>query len=498
MGSETAKTNLNDPLLIQNREDKKSNSGIIRFVTTDDRNSEKFLGEVKKQLRLAGPLILVNFLQFSLQLISVMFVGHLGQLSLASASIATSFASVCGFSFLMGMGGALDTLCGQSYGAKQYRMLGIYMQRAMLVLLLVSVPLAFIWANTGRILMAVGQDQEISIEAGVYARFMIPSIFAFGLLQCQVRFLQAQSIVFPMMITSTITALSHIIVCWVLVFKTGLGSRGAAVANAISYWINTLLLALFIKFSASCKRTWTGFSKEALQDVLNFLRLSIPSAIMTCLEMWCFEMMVLLSGLLPNPMLETSVLSISLNTSSVVFMISSGVGATISTRVSNELGARNPQAARLAVQVVLCIIITQGTLIGSIMILIRRLWGYAYSSDKEVVNYVAIMLPINAVSSLLEAIQCVLSGTIRGCGRQVIGAFINLGAYYLVGIPSAIIFAFVLHVGGKGLWLGIMCALFVQVVSLLIVTLRTDWEQEAKHAADRVYEAEIPVNVVVS
>ncbi|KAI3852858.1 hypothetical protein MKW92_049200 [Papaver armeniacum] len=492
MGSETEKPNLNAPLLIQNREEKKSSS---RIITTDEINSEKIVGEVKKQLRLAGPLILVNFLQFSLQLISVMFVGHLGQLSLASASIATSFASVCGFSFLMGMGGALDTLCGQSYGAKQHRMLGIYMQRAMFVLLLVSVPLAFIWANTGRILMAVGQDQEISIEAGVYARFMIPSIFAFGLLQCQVKFLQAQSIVFPMMITSAVTALSHMLVCWILVFKTGLGSRGAAVANAISYWINTLLLALYIKFSASCKRTWTGFSVEALQDFFNFLRLAIPSAIMTCLEMWCFEMMVLLSGLLPNPKLETSVLSISLNTSSVVFMISSGVGATISTRVSNELGASNPQAARLAVQVVLCIIITQGTLIGSIMILIRHLWGYAYSSDKEVVNYVAIMLPINAVSSLLEAIQCVLSGTIRGCGRQVIGAFINLGAYYLVGIPSAIIFAFVLHVGGKGLWLGIMCALFVQVVSLLIVTLRTDWEQEAKHAADRVYEAEIPVTV---
>ncbi|KAI3961265.1 hypothetical protein MKX01_006979 [Papaver californicum] len=469
-GSETQKPNLKAPLLIQNREEKKSNS------------EKKIVGEVKKQLCLAGPLILVNVLQFSLQLISVMFVGHLGQLSLASASIATSFASVCGFSFLMGMGGALDTLCGQSYGAKQYRMLGIHMQRAMFVLLLVSVPLAFIWANTGRILMAVGQDQEISIEAGVYARFMIPSIFAFGLFQCQVRFLQAQSIVFPMMITSALTALSHILVCWVLVFKTGLGSRGAAMANAISYWINTLLLALYIKFSASCKRTWTGFSKEALQDVFNFLRLAIPSAIMTCLEMWSFEMMVLLSGLLPNPKLETSVLSISLNTSSVVFMISSGVGATISTRVSNELGASNPQAARLAVQVVLCIIITQGILIGSIMILIRRLWGYAYSSDEEVVNYVAIMLPINALSSLLEAIQCVLSGTIRGCGRQIIGAFINLGAYYLVGIPSAIVFAFVLHVGGE--------------VSLLIVTLRTDWEQEAKLAADRVYDSEIPVNVV--
>ena len=57
--------------------------------------------EVKKQLWLAGPLICVNLLQFCLQLISVMFVGHLGELSLSGASMATSFASVTGFSILV-------------------------------------------------------------------------------------------------------------------------------------------------------------------------------------------------------------------------------------------------------------------------------------------------------------------------------------------------------------------------------------------------------------
>ena len=57
--------------------------------------------EVKKQLWLAGPLVAVSFLQFCLQTISVMFVGHLGELSLSSASMATSFAGVTGFSFLV-------------------------------------------------------------------------------------------------------------------------------------------------------------------------------------------------------------------------------------------------------------------------------------------------------------------------------------------------------------------------------------------------------------
>ena len=81
-----------------------------------------------------------------------------------------------------------------------------------------------------------------------------------------------------------------------------------------------------------------------------------------------------------------------------------------STRVSNELGAGHPRAARLAVYFVFVMAIIEGTLIGAVMILMRNIWGYAYSNEVEVVQYVAIMLPILALSIFLDALQCVLSG----------------------------------------------------------------------------------------
>ncbi|KAJ8773043.1 hypothetical protein K2173_028220 [Erythroxylum novogranatense] len=454
---------------------------------------EVMIDEMKKQLWLAGPLMAVGLLQYGLQMISVMFVGHLGELSLAGASMATSFASVTGFNLLLGMASALDTFCGQSYGARQYHMLGIHTQRAMFVLSLVSVPLACIWANTRSILVALGQDEEIAMEAGIYACFLIPSIFAYGLLQCLVKFLQAQNIVFPMMVSSGIIALLHLPVCWILVFKLGLGMRGAALANCFSYWINVLLLAIYVKFSSLCTKTWTGFSKECLRDIPIFLRLAVPSAVMVCLEMWSFEMMVLLSGLLPNAKLETSVLSICLNTASTIWMIPGGLSNAVSTRVSNELGAGRYKRAQMAIYVVIVMAVTEGILVGSVLIGIRNIWGYAYSNEIQVIRYVAAMQPIIAASNLLDGIQGVLSGTARGCGWQKIGAYINLGSYYLVGLPSAILLAFVLHIGGKGLWLGVICALTVQVVSLLLITMRTNWEKEAQDASRRVHEAAIPM-----
>ncbi|XP_038890578.1 protein DETOXIFICATION 16-like [Benincasa hispida] len=437
----------------------------------------------------------VNLLINCLQMISVMFVGHLGQLPLAGASMATSFASVTGFSLLNGMGSALETFCGQSYGAKQYHMLGIHLQRAMVVVLLVSFPLAAVWFNAGDILRLLGQDSEIAAEAGHYARYMIPSIFAYAIQQCHVRFLQTQNNVLPMAVIAAATAVLHCFVCWALVFRSGLGNRGAALANAMSYWINAVALAVYVRVAPSCRKTWTGFSGEAFCGILNFVKLAIPSAVMLSLEIWSFEMVVLLSGLLPNPKLETSVLSISLNTIYMIYMIPLGISGAVSTRVSNELGAGRAKVAILAGRVAMGTVATEGTVAAIIIVIGRRLWGYCYSTDETVVGYLAKILIFLAILHIFDGIQSIFSGITRGCGRQKIGAFINLGAYYLVGIPMAIFLAFFQGIGGKGLWMGIIMGVFTQALFLGILILCTNWDKEVKKAADRVTSS-MPENLL--
>jgi len=56
-----------------------------------------------------------------------------------------------------------------------------------------------------------------------------------------------------------------------------------------------------------------------------------------------------------------------------------------------------------------------------------------------------VVLYINANDILLNYDP----GTARGVGWQKIGAYVNLGSYYLVGTPAAIVLAFALHIGGK-------------------------------------------------
>ncbi len=81
-----------------------------------------------------------------------------------------------------------------------------------------------------------------------------------------------------------------------------------------------------------------------------------------------------------------------------------------STRVSNELGARNPQAARVAVFAVLFLAIIEMGIVSTILLATRRVFCYTFSNEKEVVDYVTTMTPLVCLSVILDSIQGVFSG----------------------------------------------------------------------------------------
>ncbi|XP_024026617.1 protein DETOXIFICATION 12 isoform X2 [Morus notabilis] len=428
-------------LLLPKEEEEEEEIGSTSSSTSTALTWSVLLQEVKRLGFIGAPLVAVILSQYLLQVISVMMVGHLGELSLSSTALGISLSGVTGFSLLLGMAGALETICGQAYGAEQYQKLGLQTYTAIFSLFLVCLPISLIWIYMGKLLVLIGQDPLISHEAGRFTIWLVPSLFAYATLQPLIRYFQTQSLILPMFISSCVTLCFHIPLSWVLIFKSGLGNLGGAMAISISYWLNVILLVLYMRFCPSCAKTRVPISMELFQGIREFFLFAIPSTVMICLEWWSFELLILMSGLLPNPQLETSVLSVCLNTISTLYTIPYGLGAA-----------------------------------GS------------FSNEKEVVDYVTEMAPLICISVILDSLQGVLSGVARGCGWQHIGAFINLGAYYLCGIPIAATLGFWFKLRGKGLWIGIQFGAFVQVFLLCLVTSCTNWEKQASKARERIFE----------
>ncbi|KAH9675638.1 protein DETOXIFICATION [Citrus sinensis] len=280
-----------------------------------------FMEELKKAGRIAAPMVAVSVLQYLLQVVSTVMVGHLSQLALSSVAIATSLTNVTGFSLLSGMAGGLETLCGQAYGAAQFRKLGVHTYTAIISLILVCPLVCLLWIFMDKLLPLIGQDPVISHEARKYSMWLIPALFGSAILKPLTRYFQTQSLILPMFASSFLILCFHIPACWTLVFKLELGSMGAALAFSLSTWLNVILLGLYMMYSSACEKTRAPVSKESFLAIGQFFRLAIPSAIMVCLKWWSMEILILLSGLLPNPKLETSVLSICLTISTLHFTI---------------------------------------------------------------------------------------------------------------------------------------------------------------------------------
>lgn len=81
-----------------------------------------------------------------------------------------------------------------------------------------------------------------------------------------------------------------------------------------------------------------------------------------------------------------------------------------STRVSNELGAGNPQKARVAVYAVIFLAATEAIIVSACLFASRHVFGYVFSNEKEVVDYVTTMAPLVCFSVIMDSLQGVLSG----------------------------------------------------------------------------------------
>jgi MATE family multidrug resistance protein len=178
------------------------------------------------------------------------------------------------------MSGALETLCGQAYGARLYRMLGLYLQSSLIMSAVVSVLISALWLFTEPLLLLLRQDPEVSAAAAVFVRYQIPGLFAFSFMQCLLRYLQTQSVVLPLVVCSGVPFALHVALNHLLVNVLGLGLAGASASISATFWFSCLLLLGYVMWSREFDETWKGFSVDAFSYVLPTIRLATPSAIM--------------------------------------------------------------------------------------------------------------------------------------------------------------------------------------------------------------------------
>ncbi|PUZ71086.1 hypothetical protein GQ55_2G286700 [Panicum hallii var. hallii] len=463
------------PLIVPELPEKKRGGGLPQQVWE----------ESKKLWEVVGPAMFMRLTLYSMNVISQAFAGHLGDRELAAFSIAITVISGLNFGFLFGMASALETLCGQAYGAKQYHMLGIYMQRSWLILLGFAVLLAPTYIFSAQLLVALGQPADLSREAGLVSMYMLPLHFTSAILLPVNKFLQSQ---LKNWVTAATTAMGfpvHVAATWLLVRYLQLGVVGAAMAISVSWSLITGLQLAYV-VGGGCPETWRGFSALAFVDLKDFVKLSAASGVMLCLENWYYRVLIFLTGYMKNAELAVDALSICMSLAGWELMIHLGFLAGTGVRVANELGASNGKGARFATIVSTATSFIISLFISLLALILHDKLAIMFTASEAVIKAVDSISVLLALTILLNGIQPVLSGVAVGSGWQALVAYVNIGSYYLIGVPFGLLLAWGFHYGVLGIWVGMIGGTAVQTLILAYITLRCDWNAEALKATSQM------------
>lgn len=424
----------------------------------------------------AAPLIATFALQYSMQFASIFSLGHLGRTELAAASLASMSQSITLIAFAQGIATALDSLCSQSFGANQPQLVGIHLQRCMLLLLLCLIPIAAVWFNSEQIFLGLRQTPEVAYLSGLYLKVLFlgaPGYVGFEALK---RFTASQGNFTVSTYAVCFAAPVNAILNYVLVWHPdwGFGFAGAPAAMSISYWLLFLQMIVYVRYGKS-RHSWHGFSpKQAFTHWGPMLRLAFSGCLMTCSEWFAYEIMAFASSFLGVvPLGAQAILS---TTGSLVYQVPFAVAVGLSSRVGNLLGAGLAKPAHTVTLVGVILSVLIGLLVGVAIIALRFDWGRLFSNDHEVVALAARLLPLCALFNLADCIQVITAGMLRGQGRQNIGGILNLVGYYVIAIPLGLVLCFRADLGLAGLWIGMCVAIWLICLFQTYYVLQVDWD----------------------
>lgn len=426
------------------------------------------------------PIIGTYLLQNSFQLASIFTLGHLGSIELGASALASMFVNVSAWSIAYGTTTALDTLCSQAWtGARDKTVIGVHLQRAYLVLALLFIPIACVWLNATTIMLKFNQDPELAEFAGLFLKYLLPGAPAYIAFEATKRYLQAQGIMHASTCSMLVTAPLNFVLNYMFVYTFGMGFIGAPLATSFSYWLMFLLLLAYIKFVKGSEG-WGGWSRECLKDWWPFIKLASSGIVIICAEWTAFEVSSLAASYLGTTDLAAQ--SILLTLSSATYTIPMGIAVAATNRVGNALGGSFSNKARIASHTALLFAIVFGLINSTFFLVTRTRLGYLFSSDPDVIDMVARVLPLCAIFQVTDGIASVGGGVIRGLGRQSVAAWINLVAYYLIALPFGFYLTFKLKWALMGLWTGLSVALFLVAAGEVSFLHSVNWYKEVKRA----------------
>ncbi|HKV75248.1 MAG TPA: MATE family efflux transporter [Gemmatimonadales bacterium] len=415
---------------------------------------------VRELLQLALPIVIVQVGLMAMGVIDTVMVGHLSAEALGAVALGNIYffgTSIFGMGTLL----ALDPLAAQAVGAGDSEGVARAIQRGLILVAALCVPVTLLLLPAGPVLRVLGQPEALVVLAAPFCVIGIaglPGFFAFVVLR---QGLQAQGRVAAIIVSVVLANLANVFFNWVFIFGH-LGSRplgviGSAWATVIG---RTLLPLLLLAFDWGHLRNQLRPWRSGILDpvpLARMLKLGAPIGFQHQLEYGVFGVVGLLMARLGEA--EIAGHQIALNLASVTFMVPLGLSSAAAVLVGRAVGVLDrPRVIESAAAALACGLLFMAAM-AVVFLTLPGTLAAIYTNDQAVRAVAVLLIPLAGIFQVFDGLQVVSIGILRGMGDTRAPMVINILGFWMIGLPVGLWLAFHLGMRAPGLWWGLVIGL---------------------------------------
>jgi len=406
---------------------------------------KKFLSSM---LKLATPIMLQNLVFASLNLVDGVMIGQLGESAVAAVGVANQiFFLVSLLSFGIGSGSAI--FAAQYWGRKDIKRI----QSVLGLSLLMSITGALIFSLVAilfpvQVISIYSKDPTVISQGSTYLQIVAFSYVITAITNCFAFVLRSTENVKLPLLTSIIALSLNTLMNYGLILGNfglpALGVKGAAFATIISRLVEVILLLLIIyrrKLPVAAK----------LPALLNFRILSMKKFFNTTLPVIATEIVWSFGITTYNVVYarigteSIAAVNIAGTLDRIIFVVFIGLGNACAIMIGNLIGAEENEIATSYAKKYLALGALGASLLGLIMALFANPLLAFYNISEITIDFSVKLIRLMAISLPVRSLNLILLiGILRAGGDTRVAFFIDAASVWVVGVPMALIGAFVL------------------------------------------------------
>lgn len=434
-----------------------------------------WLAEIRATLLLGLPIVGAQVAQMATNTTDVLMIGWLGTTELAASVLAFNLY-ILAWLFGMGVLQAVVPLAARARGEGRRRDVRRTVRMGLWVVIAYSLPVWLLLWHTETLLVALGQDPQVSKLSGEYMRVLqwtlLPSLIVMALRSFVTVLEKTQVVLWATVVGAVLNAICDYALIFGYFGMPRLELVGAGLASLATSLLTLLIIVVYVLKQRQLRRyvIFGRFWRSDWETFAAILKLGWPIGCTLLAEVGLFSGSAIMMGWIGTVPLAAH--GIALQCASITFMVPLGLGQAGMIRVGLAAGRKEYSGVGRAGWVALGLSLAFMSLTAIVFWTVPELLLGAFTradnaNTADVLAFGTSLLAVAALFQIFDGAQVAIGKVLNGLSDTRVPMMIAIVGYWGIGLSLAYVLTFPLGVGGIGIWWGLAAGLAVVSVALV-------------------------------